>query len=61
MALKLIPRRYLEMVSAHLFSKDDMPEEVERYLYSYFEKDVLRLTTSFKRSSGKYGSGVISI
>jgi len=43
MALKLIPRRYLEMVSAHLFSKDDMPEEVERYLYSYFEKDVSAL------------------
>jgi len=42
-ALKLIPRRYLEMVSTHLFSKDEMPEDIERYLYEYYEKDVAAL------------------
>jgi len=42
-ALKLMPRRYLEMVSAYLFSKDEMPGDVERYLYDYYEQDVAAL------------------
>ncbi len=48
-ALKLIPRRYLEMVSAYLFAKDEMPGDTERYLYDYYEKDVAALERLLKR------------
>lgn len=48
-ALKLIPRRYLEKIASKLFKKDTIDSKVHLELKSFFKEDILKLETLVNR------------
>lgn len=48
-ALKFIPRRYLEKIASKLFKKDTIDSKVHQELKSFFKEDILKLETLVNR------------
>ena len=49
MALKLIPRKYLEKIASKLFKKDPIDSKEYLELKSFFKEDILKLETLVNR------------
>lgn len=48
-ALKMIPRKYLENIASKLFKKDDLDLKVRKNLQSFFAKDISKLEKLIQR------------
>jgi hypothetical protein len=48
-ALKLIPRKYLEKIASKLFKKEPIDLEIRKYLKSFFKEDILKLQLLINR------------
>lgn len=48
-ALKLIPRKYLEKIASKVFIKEPIDLEIKNYLKSFFEKDIMKLQLLINR------------
>jgi hypothetical protein len=48
-ALKFIPRKYLEKAASKMFVKDTILSDDKKQLQSFFKKDILKLETLLNR------------
>lgn len=54
LALKLIPRKYLEKMAASMFEKEDVDAEVKSKLQAYFKADIIKLQNLINRDLKKW-------